>query len=352
MTDLSQKYQFDTGVYRPPSEGGSASLLVRFTNNCPWNKCTFCGMYKDKKFKLRSVNDIKKDIDAMGAIASDLNKLSWEMGFGGQLPRQVIMALINKVPSLGHQPGLATLYHWLVAGGKTAFIQDANSLIMKTDDFIEALRYLREKFPSIERVTTYARAKTLVKKTDQELRDIHRAGLNRLHLGLESGDDDLLKKIQKGATSEELILGGQKALKAGFQVSEYWMPGLGGTALWRNHARNTAHVLNEINPHYIRSRPFHSWPGTPMARAFNNGEMEMLSPHGQLLELQEMISLLEVDGRVCFDHDANYWRDDQGALVFSHDYEGYQFPDEKQYVLDRIEEGLSADNVQPVRMGM
>ena len=191
-------------------------------------------MYKNEKFELRSVEDIKKDIDAMGAIAADLKKLSWEMEFGGQLARQVIMALVNKVPSLGHQPGLATLYHWLIAGAKTAFIQDANSMIMKTGDFIEALRYLRETFPSIERVTTYARAKTLVKKTDQELSDIHQAGLDRLHLGLETGDDQLLIKIKKGATSEELIQGGRKALNAGFQVSEYWMPGLGGRAMWQN----------------------------------------------------------------------------------------------------------------------
>ena len=309
-------------------------------------------MYKNEKFELRSVEDIKKDIDAMGAIAADLKKLSREMGFAGQLPRQVIMALVNKVPSLGHQPGLATLYHWLIAGAKTAFIQDANSLIMKTADFIEALKYLRETFPSIERVTTYARAKTLVIKTDQELNAIHQAGLDRLHLGLETGDDELLIKIKKGATSEELIQGGRKALNAGFQVSEYWMPGVGGRAMWQNHARHTARVLNEINPHYIRSRPFHGWPGTPMAKELNDGEMVMLSPNEQLLELKEMISLLQVDGKVCFDHDANYWQDRRGALVFSHDYEGYQFPQEKQYVLDRIEEGLGADNVQPVRMGM
>ena len=89
-----------------------------------------------------------------------------------------------------------------------------------------------------------------------------------------------------------------------------------------------------------------------MAKELNNGEMVMLSPNEQLLELKEMISLLQVDGKVCFDHDANYWQDQRGALVFSHDYEGYQFPQEKQYVLGRIEEGLGADNVQPVRMGM
>ena len=337
-------------MYRPPSEGGSASLLVRFTRNCPWNQCTFCGMYKDQTFELRPVAEIKQDIDAMAAIREDLQRISWKMGYGGDLARPVVMALIDQVPSLNHQPGLATLYQWLVAGGKTVFIQDANSLIMKTDHFIEALTYLRHKFPTIERVTSYARAKTVAKKSDEELSAIHQAGLDRLHLGLETGDDELLQKIKKGVGSDELIRAGQKAMKAGFQVSEYWMPGLGGTAMWRNHARNTARVLNEISPHYIRSRPFHSWPGTPLTDELERGDWIMLSPREQMMELKVMMTHLQADSKVCFDHDANYWKGRDGRLLFSHDYEGYQFPAEKQAVLDRIEEGLLADNVHPGRM--
>lgn len=350
MNSLAEKYNFETGVYRPPSEGGSASLLVRFTRNCPWNKCTFCGMYKGEKFEMRSVAEIKKDIDAMKAIWDDLKALSWKMGQCGNLTRRVIIALVEQVPSLNHQPGLATLYHWMVAGGKTAFIQDANSLVMKTDHLVEALTYLRHQFPSIERVTSYARSKTLVRKSDQELTDIRQAGLDRLHLGLETGDDALLKKIKKGVTADELIRGGQKAMQAGFQVSEYWMPGLGGKTMWKNHARNTARVLNEVNPHYIRSRPFHSWPGTPLAEELAQGQMELLTPKGQLMELKEMMIQLDVDARVCFDHAANYWQNSNGELLFSHDYEGYQFPTEKPHVLALIEDGLSAENVQPIRM--
>lgn len=350
MSSLAEKYHFETGVYRPPSEGGSASLLVRFTRNCPWNKCTFCGMYKNEKFGMRSLVEIKKDIDAMKAVWDDLKDLSWRMGLGGELGRKVIMTLVEQVPGLNHQPGLANLYHWIVAGGKTAFIQDANSLIMKTDQLVEALGYLRRQFPSIERVTTYARAKTLVKKTDQELVDIRQAGLDRVHLGLETGDDALLKKIKKGVTAEELIQGGQKAMQAGFQVSEYWMPGLGGKAMWENHARNTARVLSEINPHFIRSRPFHSWPGTPMADDLAQGILELLAPREQLAELKVMMTHLDVDAKVCFDHAANYWKNSDGGLLFSHDYEGYQFPAEKPHVLALIEDGLSADNVHPARM--
>jgi len=347
---LAEQYSFETGVYRPPSEGGSASLLVRFTRNCPWNHCTFCGMYKNEKFQLRDVAEIKKDIDAMKAVWDDLKDLSWKMGLGGDMDRTVIMRLVEQVPGLNQQPGLATLYHWIVAGGKTAFIQDANSLIMRTDQLVEALTYLRRQFPSIQRVTTYARAKTIAKKSDQELAAIRQAGLDRVHLGLETGDDALLKKIKKGVTADELIRGGRKAMQAGFQVSEYWMPGLGGKAMWENHAINTARVLNEINPHYIRSRPFHTWPGTPMAEEVSRGQLELLAPKEQLMELKTMVTLLEVDGKVCFDHAANYWQNSYGDLLFSHDYEGYQFPAEKQHVLALIEDGLSAENVQPVRM--
>lgn len=352
MISQAEKYHFETGVYRPPSEGGAASLLVRFTRNCPWNRCTFCGMYKDEKFELRSVADIKKDIDAMNAVWEDLKALSWEMGFGGDPARKVIMALVDQVPGLNHQPGLAMLYHWIVAGAKTVFIQDANSLIMKTDRFIEALTYLRQKFPSIERVTSYARAKTLVQKSDQELSAIHQSGLDRLHIGLETGDAALLKKVQKGVVPDELILGGQKAIKAGFQVSEYWMPGLGGTAMWENHAKQTARVLNAINPHYIRARPYHEWPGTPLTDALEKGDWQMLSPKKQMMELKVMISHLDVQSKVCFDHAANYWQDRRGRLLFSHDYEGYQFPEEKPLVLDLIEEGLLAKNTHPSKMNL
>ena len=142
-----------------------------------------------------------------------------------------------------------------------------------------------------------------------------------------------MKKIKKGVTAEGHIKGGQKAMRAGFQLSEYWMPGLGGTAMWQSHARNTARVLNEINPHYIRSRPFYPIPGTPLNEAAQKGEFQMLSADGQLLELKLMMEELNVTSRVCFDHAGNYWRNCRGGLLFTHSYEGYQFPQEKPKVL-------------------
>ena len=136
-------------------------------------------------------------------------------------------------------------------------------------------------------------------------------------------------------------------MAAGFQLSEYWMPGIGGKALWQEHARNTARVLSAINPHYIRSRPLHSMPGTPLTEEMDSRSFEMLSVEEQLNELKLTMKELDVTSKVCFDHAGNYWKNREGRLLFSHSYEGYQFPEEKQTVLDLIEEGLRAGNVQP-----
>lgn len=343
------KYNFETGVYRPPSEGGSDSLLIRVTRNCPWNKCEFCGMYKEEKFSIRSVDEIKRDIDSIADIRNDLLEISRGLGRGGEIDRDVIIALIEKEPELNSSQGFIMVLNWLQSGGKTAFLQDANSLIMKTPALVSVLKHLRETFLTLNRVTSYARSKTIARKTGDELKAIREAGLDRLHVGLESGDDEVLKKVKKGSSSEEHILGGKKAMAAGFQLSEYWMPGLGGERLWENHAKNTARVLNEINPHYIRSRPFRPWPGTPMHAENMRGELHPLGPRGQLNEIRLMVESLDVDSRVCFDHAGNHWRNPRGGLLFSQSYEGYKFPGEKQMLLDLIEEGLSFEKTSIYR---
>lgn len=347
MKTNATSYDFETGIYRPPSEGGSHSLLLRFTRNCPWNRCRFCAMYKTEKFEVRSLEEIKADIDAMAAIRDELQTISARRGRSGGFSREAAIEFLGKHPELNNHPGFAMLFEWLISGARTAFLQDANSIIMKTEDMVAALKYLRERFPSIERVTTYARSRTLAQKKTEELIAIREAGLDRLHVGLETGDDELLKIVKKGVTADGLIKGGQKALEAGFQLSEYWMPGLGGKAHWENHARETARVLSAINPHYCRSRPFRPLPGTPMFDDYQNGDLVLLTPQEQLRELQLTMEMLDVTGRVCFDHAGNYWRNPRGGLVFSHDYEGYKFPEEKSRVLSLIEEGMKADNPLP-----
>lgn len=344
------KLSFAVGVYRPPSEGGSASLLLRVTENCPWNKCTFCEMYKGHKFVYRPVEDIKADIDTVKAMVDEIREVSMKIGQEGRLNRDVYRALLSIDPFLNENYCFSNVFSWLYYGGKTVFLQDANSMIMRPAEFIEVLRHLRKTLPWITRVTSYTRSKTLSQRKLEELTAIREAGLDRIHVGLETGDDEILKIIRKGVTSDEQIDGGKKAMAAGFQLSEYWMPDLGGRERWRQHAENTARVLNEINPHYIRSRPFVPRQGTELFEDYEQGRFNISSPHERLEELRVMIEKLNVTGRVCFDHNMNSWTNQNGGMLFHMDYEGYKFPEEKPRVLDLIREGLSVDESRHINV--
>ena len=341
------KHNFEIGVYRPPSEGGSYSLLIRVTRNCPWNRCEFCSMYKGERFELRSPEEVKADIDSIAAICNNLSSISWKLGYGGEINQNVAIAMLDREPELNTSHGFVMIYNWLISGGKTAFLQDANSLILPTEKLVDILKHLRKTFPSLNRVTSYARSKTLSQRKLEELVEMRKAGLDRLHVGLETGDDVLLKRMRKGVTSEGHISGGRKAMEAGFQLSEYWMPGLGGKEMWKEHAKNTARVLNEINPNYIRSRPLSPSPGSPLFEAYSKGAFQLLTPREQLIELKLMMEELNVTSKICFDHAGNYWRGQHGGLLFSQSYEGYKFPDEKPRVLKLIEEGIEVQKDTP-----
>ena len=335
-------YSFEIGAIRPPSEGGSHSLLIRVTRNCPWSRCKFCygTPYNREKFQLRAVEDIKNDIQAAKAISDEIKQVSRQLGHAGQVNNVVGSTIIQREPNLSESYSFVTVFNWLSSGGHTAFLQDADSLIMRTPELIEVIKYLKETFPSIERITSYARAKTIYRKTMEELKGIRAAGLNRLHVGLETGDDELLKHIDKGVTVEQHIIAGRKAKEAGFEFSAYVMPGLGGRTRSEQHAKNTARVLNEINPHYVRLRPFVPRPNTPLFDEYEMGDFQISSPHERLRELRTMMEALTVTSRICFDHMMNAWRKESGELLFTQDYEGYKFPEEKGRVLELIEEGL------------
>jgi biotin synthase-like enzyme len=219
-------YSFEIGAIRPPSEGGSYSLLIRATRNCPWNRCKFCyGMsYNHEKFQLRPVEEIERDIEVARAISDEIKQVSWQLGYTGQISGAVGAKIIQREPELRESHSFLTVFNWLSFGGHTAFLQDADSLIMRTPDLIEVVKYLKETFPSLQRITSYARAKTIYHKTPEELKDVRAAGLNRLHIGLESGDDELLRHFDKGVTAEQHIIAGRKAKEAGFEFSAYVMP--------------------------------------------------------------------------------------------------------------------------------
>ena len=353
-----KEYSFEIGPIRPPSEGGSRSLLIRATRNCPWNQCKFCygTPYNREKFQLRSVKEIKRDIDTAKAISELVKVIAKKLGGMDWAAKLVdsyflynkdFMELDEK-ESKNFQ-SVVNVFNWLHSGAKSAFLQDANSLIMRTPDLLEVVRYLKQTFPSLERITSYARAKTLAQKTKtlEELKELCKAGLSRLHVGLETGDDELLKYVNKGVTSKEHVLAGRKAKEAGFELSEYWMPGLGGKTMSEQHARNTARVLNEINPDFTRSRRFVPRKATPLYEEWKKGEFQLLSPHEELREIQTMIENLEITGKVCFDHFINpAYRMGSGYVwLLKQDYDGYKFPEEKPEVLDLIKHGLEIDEL-------
>ena len=331
------EYSFEIGPIRPPSEGGKYSLLVRVTRNCPWNLCKFCygTLYNRERFELRPLEEIKRDVQTMKFISDDLTSAIRKLGY----------SLVQTELHLVSSPSVITVFNWLASGGRTAFLQDADSLIMRTSELQEAIRYLKQTFPSIQRITSYARAKTLAQKTKslEDLKELRKAGLTRLHVGLETGDDELLRFVNKGVTSEEQIAAGRKVKEAGIELSEYVMPGLGGKTMMERHAKNTAKVLNAINPDYIRLRPFVPRRGTPLFEECEKGKFELTSPHERLREIRMLVENLDVTSRLCFDHFVNAWYREphRNYPLFKRDFEGYKLPEEKNKVLALIEEGLA-----------
>lgn len=302
---------FEQGPIRPPSE--SKSLLIRATRNCPWNRCAFCHTYKGQRFELRSVEDIKKDIDTVRAIAEEIKAISWSMGEGGSITNSVLKRVYTDEEKYGESHRY--ICFWLYSGGKTVFIQDADSLIMKTDDLIKVISHIRKLFPHVERITSYCRAKTASRKTIDDWKRLKEAGLSRIHIGMESGNDEVLSFINKGATAREIIDGGRKIKEAGIELSEYVMPGLGGKKWSSAHATDTAGVLNAINPDFIRLRTLQVVKGTPLYELLQKGEFETLTEEEILLEIKEMIAKLDgITSWVVSDHILNLLEEVEGKL--------------------------------------
>ncbi len=305
------KLSFEQGPIRPPNE--AQSLLLRVTRNCPWNQCLFCPVYKEQKFSLRTVEEVKKDIQTARDITDDIKALSWKLGESGQITNSVINHILsNHIYSYSYQ----SVALWLYYGTGECFLQDADNFVMKTKDFVDILQFLREKFPDLKRVTTYSRSRTVSRKSLPEMKDIKEAGLDRVHIGLESGSDSVLKFMKKGVTAERHIDAGRKVIEAGMSLSEYIMPGLGGEAMWKEHAVETARVLNQINPHYIRLRSLRIPTRTPLYQKFVNGEFKMLSDDQVVEEIKLFIETLDdnLTSTITSDHIMNLLEEIRGKL--------------------------------------
>lgn len=277
---------YDFPPFRPPSEAGS--YLIRVVRGCNWNRCAFCAMYKGMKFELRRKEDILRDID--------------------------------------HIPDYFPY-------SRTAFLADSNPLIHP--DIVEIVRYLKEKRPEVERITAYARIKTISKMLEEKLIALKDAGLKRLHMGLESGDKEVLRLVNKGIKPEDAIEAGRKATKY-FEVTYYVITGLGGRERSEKHAKNTARVFNEAKPTFVRVRNLTVIEGTPIEKMVGR-EITLLDAMGQLEELRMLIEGIEVETYFTCDHVSNYLFTKSGPIFFG--VHG-KLPDEKENMLEQIDDTM------------
>jgi radical SAM superfamily enzyme YgiQ (UPF0313 family) len=330
MTD-----SFELGPIRPPSE--AYSLLLRATKNCPWNRCKFCHVYKGRKFELRPVEEIKQDILAVKAIQDKIKEIAWKSGYGERI-EEVALAILNNPPNEASFNVALWLYH----GGESAFLQDANTLIMRTPELVEVLKLLKQTLPSITRVTSYGRSKTASKKRVEELTQLHEAGLSRLHIGLESGYDPLLKYMDKGVTAAEHIKGGKNIVASGISLCEYVLLGLGGKKMWREHATETAKVLNQISPDFIRLRTLTIKAGMPLYDEVKNGNFIRSTDEEIIEEEKILIENLNCQSNFISDHITNLLQEIEGKL-----------PEDKKKMLATIArfQSLSEEEQQNFKLG-
>jgi radical SAM superfamily enzyme YgiQ (UPF0313 family) len=317
-------HTFELGPIRPPSE--AYSLLIRATRNCPWNRCQFCPVYKGSKFELRAVEQIEKDIETVEAISEGIREVAWKAGYGDRV-REAAGMFCNQ-----HQfgPCVCHVAQWLATGGKTAFLQDSNTLIMRTPELVRVITFLRKTFPRLNRVTTYGRSHTAAKRSVAELKELKDAGLGRIHIGLETGYDPLLAYMEKGCTAENHIVGGRKVKEAGISLCEYVMPGLGGKRMSQEHARETARVLNDIDPDYIRLRSLHVSPAMPLWAKLQERDFALQTEDDVVKEIAVFIENLQVTSYLKSDHILNLLMEVEGKM-----------PEDKGKCLNMINQYLS-----------
>ena len=300
----------ELGPIRPPSE--AASLLIRASRNCPWNKCLFCPVYKHEKFAKRDEAEVIREVDLLGDSAETVRKRLGASEAGSLSDESFLV--VARDPGATYEERRAAL--WMHRGGRHIFLQDADSLIRPAHRTEEILRRIQVRFPKVDRVTTYARSRTLAAKTLSQLKSLRAAGLTRIHVGLESGADAVLSLVMKGCRAQDHIIGIRRALEAGFEVCCYVMPGLGGRELSSVHAEETARVLRELDPHHIRLRTLFLTEEIPLFNKVASGEMTLLEEDEVAGEIRTLLrGLRGARGRVVSDHDHNLLMNVEGHLT-------------------------------------
>ncbi len=239
--------RYEEPVFRPPSE--AKSLILQATIGCSHNKCTFCSMYNTKRFRVREWDELEPEIVAAGS----------EYPF------------IQRV-----------------------FISDGDPMVLETSYLLKIIDALYKNVPALKRVAIYATPQNLLEKTEEELRTLRESGLQLIYLGIESGDDEVLKETRKGVNSKQMVEACRKAISAGFTLSTMVILGLGGRDRWKEHITNTARVVNEIVPHYLAALTLMVFPKTPLHQKVKKGEFEMPTMRQIMEEMALLVHLVEV----------------------------------------------------------
>ena len=259
-TEGEMTVRYKGKVYRPPSE--AYSLIIQVTYGCSHNRCAFCDMYDDKHFAMRPMEEIREDFEQARRVYRRVERV---------------------------------------------FLADGDALMRKTDDLVQILGLIYGLFPECQRVTCYASPTSLQIKSEEELRLLWEKGLKMVYMGLESGCDAVLERMDKGHTSAQIIAAGQKARRSGLQLSVTAISGLGSRELWREHAVETAQAFNAMNPEYIGLLTLMVEPGTPLEKWVREGSFYVLKPVEVMQEMELFLQHIDSPGSVFrMNHASNY----------------------------------------------
>lgn len=281
--------KYEGNIYRPPSE--ARSLILQVAVGCAHNKCTFCSMYKDKSFRVKSWEEIKEDIDEARVLYRDIRRI---------------------------------------------FLADGDALILPTDRLLQILQYIKLKFPECERVGIYAAPKDILLKSEDELKKLKENGLGIVYIGIESGDDEILRSIKKGVTSTEIIDAGKKLRTIGIPISVTLISGIGGRERTKEHAIESARVVSLINPDYVSFLTLMLEEDTPLYKDWQNDKFSLLNPKEALQEIRLFIENTDLKGSIFrANHASNYVS--LGGVLNK----------EKDSLLKEIDDALSEDFFKP-----
>ena len=318
---------FELGPIRPPSEANS--LLLRVTRNCPWNKCEFCTIYKGEKFSLRDKEHVIKDIDTVKAAVDVLSFKEYSF--------TEVNDRLDEIREMAGESGdyaISSAVNFYRMGMKSVFLQDADTMIARPDDLVDILKHIKRVFPSVERITSYGRSSTIARITDENMKRMAEAGLNRIHMGMESGSDKVLDLIRKGTTKEKHIIAGKKVMGSGIELSVYYMPGLGGKEYSKENAMETADAINQINPSYVRIRTLAISEISPLNEKYVKGELTRTNDTDMVTELKCMLeNLKNIQSNIVSDHIINLIPEVNGKM-----------PKDKQKMIDAINWYLDLPN--------